>query len=41
MITKLSDSGNVGILAFLVMLGILVALMNKAGGSAAYAGWRR
>ena len=34
MITKLSDSGNVGILAFLVMLGILVALMNKAGGSA-------
>ena len=36
MITKLSDSGNVGILAFLVMLGILVALMNKAGGSAAF-----
>ena len=30
MITKLSDSGNVGILAFLVMLGILVALMNRS-----------
>ena len=39
MITKLSDSGNVGILAFLVMLGILVALMNKAGGSAAFGRW--
>ena len=33
MISKLSDSSNVGILVFLVMLGILVALMNKAGGS--------
>ena len=39
MITKLSDSGNVGILAFLVMLGILVALMNKAGGSVAFGRW--
>ena len=39
MITKLSDSGNMGILAFLVMLGILVALMNKAGGSAAFGRW--
>ena len=39
MITKLSDSGNVGILTFLVMLGILVALMNKAGGSAAFGRW--
>ena len=39
MITKLSDSGNVGILVFLVMLGILVALMNKAGGSAAFGRW--
>ena len=33
---KLSDSWNVGILVFLVMLGILVALLNKAGGSAAF-----
>lgn len=35
MVSKLSDSGNVGILVFLVMLGILVSLLNKAGGSAA------
>ena len=39
MIAKLSDSSNVGILVFLVMLGILVALMNKAGGSAAFGRW--
>ena len=39
MIYKLADSGNVGILVFLVMLGILVALMNKAGGSAAFGRW--
>lgn len=32
-------AGNVGILVFLVVLGILVALMNKAGGSAAYGRW--
>lgn len=32
-------SGNVGILIFLVMLGMLVALINKAGGSAAYGRW--
>lgn len=39
MIAKLSDASNVGILVFLVMLGILVALMNKAGGSAAFGRW--
>ena len=39
MVAKLSDSSNVGILIFLVMLGILVALMNKAGGSAAFGRW--
>ena len=39
MISKLSDASNVGILVFLVMLGILVALMNKAGGSAAFGRW--
>lgn len=39
MIYKLSDSWNVGILVFLVVLGILVALMNKAGGSAAFGKW--
>ena len=39
LVSKLSDSSNVGILVFLVMLGILVALMNKAGGSAAFGRW--
>ncbi len=39
MIYKLSDSGNVGILVFLVILGILVALMNQVGGSAAFGQW--
>lgn len=39
MVMKLSDSWNVGILVFLVMLGILVALLNKAGGSAAFGEW--
>ncbi len=39
MIYKLSNSGNVGILVFLVILGILVALMNQVGGSAAFGEW--
>ena len=38
-IASLSDSYNVGILVFLVFLGIIVALMNKAGGSAAFGNW--
>lgn len=38
-ISKLSDSYNVGILIFLVILGIMVSLMNKVGGSAAYGKW--
>lgn len=40
-IAKLSDSWDVGILLFLVMLGIIVALVNKAGGSRAYGDWAR
>ena len=36
---SISDSYNVGILVFLVMLGALVAMMNKAGGSAAFGRW--
>ncbi len=36
---KIGDSWNVGILIFLVILGILVVLVNKAGGSAAYGRW--
>ncbi|MBR0365464.1 MAG: Na+/H+ antiporter NhaC family protein, partial [Clostridia bacterium] len=39
MIFKLADSWNAGILVFLVMLGIMVALMNKVGGSAAFGKW--
>ena len=39
MIYKLADSWNVGILVFLVVLGIMVALMNKVGGSAAFGQW--
>ncbi len=35
----LSDSYNVGILVFLVVLGVMVALMNSAGGSAAFGRW--
>ncbi|MCF0242233.1 MAG: Na+/H+ antiporter NhaC family protein [Treponema sp.] len=38
-VSSLSDSYNVGILIFLVILGIMVALMNKAGGSAAFGKW--
>lgn len=38
-IGKLSDSWNVGILIFLVVLGCIVILMNKAGGSRAYGEW--
>lgn len=36
---RLGDSWNIGILIFLVFLGIIVALMTKAGGSAAYGEW--
>ena len=38
-VASLSDGYNVGILVFLVILGILVVLMNKAGGSAAFGRW--
>ncbi|BDF71783.1 tetracycline efflux Na+/H+ antiporter family transporter Tet(35) [Oscillospiraceae bacterium] len=34
-------SGNMGIVIFLVVLGIVVALMNKSGGSKAYGDWAR
>ena len=36
---SIADSYNVGILVFLVMLGAMVAMMNKAGGSAAFGRW--
>lgn len=38
-ISKLADGWNVGIIIFLVMLGIMVSMMNKAGGSRAYGEW--
>ena len=38
-ISSLSSEWNVGILIFLVVLGAIVVLMNKAGGSAAYGKW--
>lgn len=38
-VASLADSYNVGILVFLVILGTMVALMNKAGGSAAFGRW--
>ena len=38
-ISVLSDSYNVGILCFLVILGAMVQLMNRSGGSAAFGDW--
>lgn len=39
LIANIADSYNVGILVFLVVLGSIVVLMNKAGGSRAYGEW--
>ncbi len=38
-IANIADPYNMGILIFLVLLGTLVAMMNKAGGSAAFGRW--
>ncbi len=38
-ISALADPWNAGIFMFLVILGILVALINAAGGSAAFGAW--
>ena len=38
-VAQLTDAYNVGILIFLVILGIMVCLMNKSGGSAAFGRW--
>ena len=38
-IASVADEWNVGILIFLVLLGAIVAMMNKAGGSAAFGRW--
>ena len=37
--TVLADKWNVGILVFLVILGTMVQLMNRTGGSAAFGAW--
>lgn len=39
LIAGVSDGWNAGIFLFLVLLGIMVALINKAGGSAAFGRW--
>ena len=39
LIANIADSWNAGILIFLVLLGIMVALVNAAGGSAAFGRW--
>ena len=39
LIAALADPYNVGIILFLIFLGIIVAMMNKAGGSAAFGEW--
>lgn len=39
LIARVSKSSNVGIIFFLVILGIMVALMNKVGASAAFGQW--
>lgn len=41
LISSISDSYNVGILVFLVILGVMVAMMNKAGGSNAFGEWAK
>lgn len=38
-IVSVTDTYNIGILVFLVLLGMMVSLMNKAGGSAAFGRW--
>ena len=38
-INTVADSYNIGIIIFLVLLGALVAMMNKTGGSAAFGRW--
>ena len=40
-IASLADSWDVGILIFLVLLGIIVALVNRAGGSRAFGEWTK
>ncbi|MBQ1994608.1 MAG: Na+/H+ antiporter NhaC family protein [Clostridia bacterium] len=38
-VANVADSYNMGIIIFLILLGALVSMMNKAGGSAAFGRW--
>ncbi len=38
-VSSIADSYNIGIIIFLVLLGAMVSMMNKAGGSAAFGRW--
>ena len=40
-VTTVSDAGNIAIIVFLVVLGIMVDLMNKGGGSEAFGRWAK
>jgi len=41
LISNLGDPGDMGIIIFLIILGIMVDVMNKGGGSAAFGRWAR
>jgi len=41
LVSSIADSYNIGILIFMVILGTMIALMNKAGGSAAFGNWAK
>ncbi len=40
-VANVADSYNMGIIIFLIVLGAMVAMMNKAGGSAAFGRWAK
>ncbi|MBQ4572583.1 MAG: Na+/H+ antiporter NhaC family protein [Clostridia bacterium] len=40
-VANIADSYNMGIIIFLIVLGSMVAMMNKAGGSAAFGRWAK
>ncbi len=40
-VANIADSYNMGIIIFLIVLGAMVSMMNKAGGSAAFGRWAK
>ncbi len=40
-VSSIADSYNMGIILFLIVLGAMVCMMNKAGGSAAFGRWAK